>query len=200
MPHAPASRRVQVDPIAVVERLLADESSQVRGDEEWDFYAQIEDEVAVTQARLTWVDRLSAAQGRQIALEIGLGNSSGTNTVSGELKDVGEGWCAIGIDHQTVIVNSFWIQSIASSTTQPLPTGQSRGGSRRTWSSALRQLGSLGRPVVVHRTLGHPIEVEIVLAASDYFDGRVSHGGSPQHVVSIPYSSVIRVVSGHSGS
>ena len=85
----------------------------------WDFYAQIEDEVAVTQARLTWVDRLSAAQGRQVALEIGLGNSSGTNTVSGELKDVGEGWCAIGIDHQTVIVNSFWIQSIASSTTQP---------------------------------------------------------------------------------
>ena len=99
MPHAPASRRVQEDPIAVVERLLADESSQVRGDEEWDFYAQIEDEVAVTQARLTWVDRLSAAQGRQVALEIGLGNSSGTNTVSGELKDVGEGWCAIGIDH-----------------------------------------------------------------------------------------------------
>ena len=49
MPHAPASRRVQEDPIAVVERLLADESSQVRGDEEWDFYAQIEDEVAVTR-------------------------------------------------------------------------------------------------------------------------------------------------------
>jgi hypothetical protein len=192
-PHAPVSRRVPEDPISFAERLLADESSALADAEAWDFYAQLDDEVALAAARLTVTDRLLAARGTQVILEVAAPVESAVVVLRGELTEVGRGWCALSVRGRVVIVNLERLESLGGFGGEQLPSYSRDSRTARNWAAVVRDLAGPGKTVKVQRTSGRALEGSVILAASDHFDVSLNHSTSGRAVVAIPYSGVSHI-------
>lgn len=192
-PHAPVSRRVPEDPISFAERLLADQSSALSDAEAWDFYAQLDDEAAVAAGRLTVTDRLLAARGTQVILEVATPTESADVVLGGVLTEVGRGWCALSVRGRVVIVNLERLESLGGFDGEQLPSHSGDSRTARNWAAVVRELSGLGKAVNVHRTSGRTLQGTVILAASDHFDVSLNHNTSGRAVVTIPYSGVSHI-------
>lgn len=205
-PNAPPTRRAVGDPLDVVERLVADQASQLSDDETWERYSQVADEVALTHAQWTLIARLDPQIGRVVQVAVPGQPIGARRTLVGTLKDIGDGWGLI-VDHpRVVLVNlalaDFWSwprDGVAPEIGPPEVGDRSRR--LASWSTALRRLQSANGEVRVVVRSGPPLDGRIVLAGKDHFDLAVTSLAENQQdrdhltpaIVSIATSAVVTI-------
>lgn len=191
-PNAPRSRELPQEPLDLVDRLVADQASQLLDDENAEHFAQVADELALRRGSVSFVDRLGTALGCHVCLFIDGPDVLTQQTLRGELVEVGDGWCRIHNNARQALVNLDAIRSVeinGGALPEPGPSKPRLA----SWASVLREFESTGAVVVVHGRLGAPKTGRVVFAGSDHFDLRVSHTDSRSAgpvLVTIPVRSV----------
>lgn len=197
-PHSPTPRRTPEEPLTVLERVVADESSHVTDEETWDLYSQLEDEAAVAHTQWTLDARLAALEGGHVRFELPESGSRDVFTLSGRIREVGQGWCVVAAQNRRVIVNTSFISSVAVTSERQRTLTPPGGGAQRlgSWASVLRNSGASGRPLVIHRVVGSAIAGSLLCAAKDHVDIAQLEPLAPDHSplpVTVPYAAVIRI-------
>lgn len=194
-PHAPSPRPLAEEPLAVVDRLLADEASHLGDDQVWEFYAQIGDEVALEQGALTLEGRFTAHLGGELRLDLLASGSSGPLAVEGTVAHVGAGWLMLTSERSEFVINIDSVVSATTSSGDSLSTAVSESTRKASWTSLLRRCAQSNRWIVVHRRVGSAISGRVVLAARDHFDVAVTSSVNQMQVTTstLPISNVIAI-------
>ncbi len=194
-PHAPRPRPLAEEPLAVVDRLIADEASALGDEQVWEFYAQLEDEIALEQGSVTLANRLATCLGGEYALELITCGSSAPSIIEGVLAQVGNGWITLITRQCEFVINIDSVASVMATSDGSLPIGVAGAPRNATWASLLRRCAESKRPIVVHYRAGSPLSGRVVLAARDHFDIAVTSSVSQSQTVirTVAISSVIAI-------
>lgn len=164
-PHAAPRRQLPEDPVAVVERLIADQASELTNEQRWDTYNEIDDHLSAQQAKLTLSERLAASRGREI--QVWLESEFEGGQANGQLLDTGEGWCRLAHRSGSIVINVDavvqWVNLAAGQVSEQKVTNQS-------WSSIIRSLSSQARPYTIWTRSGRILSGTLQAACHDHLE------------------------------
>jgi hypothetical protein len=179
-PHAAPARIRHENPLSAAERLLADSASELTDEQNWDTYAQIDEERQQARGSIALLDRLAANHRRSIQVRVSVATQKAFD-VRGELLEVGDGWIRLverGTAHVVRISAIVSISGLAVGVADPGAAANPSRAARRSWSSLLREIAreSTVIPVRILRCDGVSLSVAIVSIGGDYIEIRQELG------------------------
>lgn len=163
-PHAAPRRQLVEDPLATVERLIADQVSGLTNEQRWDTYGEIDDHVATEQAKTSMLDRLSASCGHEIAvwLDSDFGNGQ---AITGELLEVGTGWCQLAQPSGAIVINTDGMVQLRN-----LAAGKIASPAARSWASIIRALAVPAHVLTIWTRSGRVLNGTLNAAYLDHLE------------------------------
>lgn len=170
-PHAAPRRRLAEDPLEVVERLLADQASELDNDERWQTYGEIDDHLAQQRAQLSLASRLAKAVGRQV-----IAKPLDQPAMEIEIVETNDEWCEAVRGGRKLLLS---LQAIAQWSNLPATAGDI---SKRSTAALVR--GYTGKHVTLYLK-EQTLHGKLTAAMQDHLDLQTDQGNT-----TIPYTYI----------